>query len=246
MAGILSGKGAGKGVAAVSNHQPDLLDYYKEALGQFGPGNWWPADSPFEVMVGAILTQNSSWKNVEKAIKQLKQSEVLSPSAMVAIDQEHLEELIRPSGYYRQKARKLRELLHWLSGHQFQLDRIKKIPWPKIREELLQIWGVGPETADSILLYALEKPVFVVDRYTYRVACRHGWFGMSCAQSYNNQLYHWLQHQMMSAMNQGQRAEINALLFYNDFHAQIVRIGNGFCKPDPRCQGCPWDCFPRG
>src|SRR5512136_2402993 len=155
-----------------------LLEIYHRLLDFFGPQHWWPGETPFEVAVGAILTQNTSWTNVAKAIANLKAAGYLDPIKLHEMDTEALETLIRPAGYFRVKAKRLKSFLRWLCDrYGGDLKNLESIDTAHLREELLSISGIGPETADSILLYALNRPVFVVDTYTARVMVRHGLLG---------------------------------------------------------------------
>src|SRR3990172_13387535 len=155
-----------------------LADVYDRLLKAFGPQDWWPGDSPLEIMVGAILVQNTAWKNVVKAIRNLKEQDLLDPHALCRISQEELEQCIRPAGYFRVKTRRLRSLMEFLvQRYGGSLEAMFAAGLPRLRSELLAVHGVGPETADSILLYAGGLPVFVVDTYTHRVFARHGWIG---------------------------------------------------------------------
>ena len=202
-----------------------LRSIYDALRDDHGPLGWWPGRTSFEIVVGAILTQNTAWKNVERAIATLRARQLLSVRAVRAVKEADLAEAVRASGYYRQKARKLKSFLSWLDErHGGSLARAGRVPTETLRGELLGIWGIGPETADSILLYAFERPVFVVDAYTHRVLSRHG-----------------LSHP-------GRYEEIRAFLeshvppsvpLYNDFHAQIVWVGHRFCGTRPRCDACP-------
>lgn len=186
---------------------------------------WWPGRTRFEVIVGAILTQNTAWRNVEQAIARLRARGWLRPEAMIEAGEAELAEAIRPSGYYRQKARKLRSFLAYLQERGGgRLQRLARIPTEELRADLLAIWGVGPETADSILLYAFDRPVFVVDAYTIRVLERHG-------------LHRGGGYESVRAYLEGSLRGDAKL--YNDFHAQFVWAGHRFCGPSPRCGGCP-------
>ena len=167
-----------------------LKEVYDRLFAAYGPQKWWPGESPFEVLVGAVLVQNTSWKNVERAIANLRQARLMEPHALYAAPPEELEELIRPAGYYRVKARRLRSLLSLLvDRYDGDLDRMFRTRLPSLREELLSVNGIGPETADSILLYAGELPAFVVDTYTYRVLARHGWIGFDAGYDENPRLF---------------------------------------------------------
>lgn len=204
----------------------DLMNLYGRLLYHFGHRNWWPGDSPFEIVVGAILTQNTNWKNVEKAIANLKRAGVLSYKKLLAISEEQLAELIRPSGYYNQKAKKLKAFLRFLKHeNKGSLKKMFAQETAALRRQLLEIHGIGPETADSILLYAGSHPVFVVDLYTYRVATRHGWVPEGID-------YNGLQRFFMDRLP-------NDVSLYNDYHAQLVAVGNRFCRKTPQCDECP-------
>ena len=153
-----------------------LKHVYRKLYQAFGPQHWWPADSPFEVIVGAVLTQNTSWKNVERALDRLREAGLLSATALYELPQEELAEAIRPAGYFRIKARRLKNLLEFIfTRYNGSLETMFETRLEKLREELLDVNGIGPETADSILLYAGQLPTFVVDTYTARVLKRHGW-----------------------------------------------------------------------
>jgi endonuclease-3 related protein len=189
--------------------------------------NWWPARTPFEVIVGAILTQSTSWGNVERAISNLRRAGMLTPSALLRVPTTRLASLVRPSGYFRQKAKKLKAFVRFLkSEYRGSLKRMFKTPTSELREQLLAVHGIGPETADSILLYAGSHPVFVVDAYTHRIFSRHGIIGSK--PHYENV-----------------RARFEAELshhphLWNEFHALIVNTGKNWCrKSAPRCEACP-------
>lgn len=205
---------------------------YRLAYAHFGHLGWWPGDTPFEICVGAILTQNTSWRNVERAIHNLKQAAVLSPSALHALPIARLAELIRPSGYYNVKARRLRAFLAVLvEGFDGALDRMLTGATAVVRQRLLAIPGIGEETADSILLYAGQHPVFVVDAYTRRACARHGWCAPDIA-------YGELQRICANAFSSAKTTDHVDLL--RDAHAQWVMIGKDFCRPrEPRCDLCP-------
>lgn len=215
----------------MQNTRQQLLEIYEILLETFGPQHWWPGDTRFEIIIGAILTQNTSWTNVEKAIANIQAADRLDPEKLYALEPEELEQLIRPAGYFRVKAKRLRNLLQWLfDDYQGQLDTLDKIETRRLREELLGISGVGPETADSILLYALDRPVFVVDTYTARITVRHGLIEPELT-------YDQLQYLFESNL------EPDVQLF-NEFHALLVCIGKDFCKPKPKCATCPLNPLP--
>jgi endonuclease-3 related protein len=204
-----------------------LLPAYERLFNAFGPQHWWPGDSPFEIMVGAVLVQNTAWRNVERAIENLRDAGVMSPAAMNELSPESLAELIRPAGYYQVKARRLRNLLRFVvEEHGGSLDSMFSTSADVLREQLLAIHGIGPETADAILLYAGGLPSFVVDAYTHRILARHGWIGYDAG-------YHEIKDQFESSL------PADAAL-YNEYHALLVRAGKDFCKRTrPRCESCP-------
>jgi len=208
-----------------------LLEIYEILFQAFGPQHWWPGQSRFEIIVGAILTQNTNWSNVEKAIANIRAAGCLSPEKLYALEPEALETLIRPAGYFRLKAKRLRNFLQWLfDAYQGQLETLDEVETRRLREELLAISGVGPETADSILLYALDRPVFVVDTYTARIAVRHGLIEPEIG-------YDQLQYLFESALEPDVQR-------FNEFHALMVCIGKDFCKPKPKCAACPLNGLP--
>lgn len=198
----------------------------------YGHQHWWPGDTPFEVCVGAILTQNTAWSNVERAINRLKAARVLSPDRLYTLPEGELAELIRPAGYYNVKARRLRAFLRVLMEPcQGRLDRLFAGETAAVRARLLAIHGIGPETADSLLLYAGGHLSFVIDAYTKRLFERHGWAEAGVA-------YAPLQTQCASALKDKPAAE--RLDYWQDYHAQIVRVSKDFCRArQPRCSECP-------
>lgn len=194
----------------------------------YGPQHWWPGETPFEVMVGAVLTQNTAWTNVERAIANLKTAAALSAPALLAMPDAALAELIRPAGYFNVKARRLKALCAFLAEQGVADEPVAlrdAAPLPRLRERLLAVHGVGEETADSILLYALDLPVFVVDAYTRRIFNRLGLLG-------GEEGYAAIQRAFMSRLP----AEVR---LYNEYHALIVRLGKHVCRPRPRCGECP-------
>jgi endonuclease III related protein len=202
-------------------------EVYELLLTVLGPQHWWPADTPFEVMVGAVLVQNTSWQNVKRAMANLRQSELLEPHALNAVPVEELEELIRPAGYFRVKARRLRSLLEFLvERYDGSLQAMFRTPQDTLREELLAVHGIGPETADSILLYAGGLPVFVVDAYTHRIFSRHGWIAFDSD-------YHAIQEYFQDELPQ-------SAPLWNEYHALLVHVGKHYCrKTKPNCRECP-------
>jgi endonuclease-3 related protein len=201
-----------------------LKRIYDLLYAAYGPQNWWPGETPFEIALGAVLTQNTSWKNVEKAIAAVRAAGALDENAMRALSSERLEELLKPSGYFRVKTRRVAALLRFFA-EAGSLDGLRPIPTPALRRRLLNVYGQGPETADSILLYALNRSVFVVDAYTRRVLSRHGL--IQGTESY----------ELIRTFCQANLPRSRPL--YNEFHALLVRVGNLHCKPNPRCAGCP-------
>ena len=212
---------------APENNHPPLDDYYNALFTAFGPQQWWPAKTSFEVIVGAILTQNTAWTNVEKAIANLRAAGLLSPVGIEKAPLRRLEALVCSSGYYRQKARKLKAFCKFLRvEYRGSLQRMFRAPTPALREKLLSVFGIGPETADSILLYAGGHGVFVVDTYTKRLLVRHGWAGERT--KYDEM--RWMFERQFPG---------NAQRF-NEFHALIVTTGKRFCHTQqPLCGQCP-------
>lgn len=208
-----------------------LMAMHEAMLDKLGPSRWWPGDSPFEIAVGAILTQNTSWKNVEKAIDNLKARVLLDAEALHRLPMAELAELIRPAGYYNVKAKRLRNFLEFLKDEvEFDLLALKEQPLDLLRPKILGINGVGPETGDCILLYALDYPVFVVDAYTQRIMDRHG-------LAWEDIDYHGLQSIFMDALPED-------VALYNEYHAQIVRVGHHWCKKKAGlCDTCPLQPF---
>jgi len=202
------------------------LTIYQRLLARYGPQHWWPGDSPFEVIVGAILTQSAAWGNVEKALANLKGEGVLSPQGLYHLPEDRLAQLIYPSGYYNAKARKLKAFVgHLVEVYQGDLDRLLARDVAALRPELLALHGIGQETADSILLYAGAKPVFVIDAYTRRSAAR---LGLAPAQV----SYAALQALFMESLPP-------QVPLFNEYHALLVRLGKEVCQKVPRCPVCP-------
>jgi len=198
---------------------------YDALLRAQGHRDWWPGDTPFEVMVGAILTQNTAWSNVETAIAGLKEAGLLEPAPLAGAARTAIERAVRPSGYFRQKARRVRDLArHLVDGYGGDVGLFFARPTDEVREELLSLKGIGPETADSMLLYAGGHPVFVVDAYTHRI---FGRLGLAQGLAYDG----------MQALFTGS-LDPDAGLF-NDYHAQLVELGKNHCRPGPRCGECP-------
>ncbi len=210
-----------------------LQEMYDLLSGHFGPQYWWPGDSPFEIMVGAILTQNTNWKNVERAIANLKEAEVLSLAAMSELPKSQLLEYIRPAGYFNIKAGRLQNFFSLINEEWGgDLDSFLRQAASTLREQLLSVKGIGPETADSMLLYAAEQPIFVVDAYTHRILHRHDIID----ESFD---YYQIQELFMDNLEEDSR-------LFNEFHALIVQVGKEFCKKSkPACDLCPLVWFNR-
>lgn len=199
-----------------------LLEIYHTLLSAYGQRHWWPAQSAYEMMVGSILTQNTTWTNVEKAINNLGDN--LSPEFIAGLTNEELAQIIRPSGYYNQKALKLKALTSWYELYSYDINQARKNDGHVLRSELLTVKGVGYETADSILLYALNKPFFVVDAYTRRFLSR---LGYTLPTSYND-----LRLKIEKSIPE-------SISLYNEFHALIVEHAKQHCKKSPLCNSCP-------
>jgi len=208
-----------------------LTEIYKLLFERFGPQHWWPGETRFEIITGAILTQNTSWTNVEKAIENLKVARLLKPQKLHNINLMELAELIRPAGYYNIKAKRLKNFVDWLfENYNGSLQELEKTDTEQLRAELVGIKGIGPETADSILLYALDRDVFVADAYTARIAVRHELLEPQADYEQIRQLF-------QSNLPQDTK-------MFNEYHALLVRLGKEFCKPKARCKGCPLEKLP--
>lgn len=199
----------------------ELNHIYDVLFEEYGPRNWWPAKTPFEMMVGAILTQNTTWKNVEKVIADFGNR--LSPEFIASVSNEELAQIVRSSGYHNQKALKLKELTKWFKKYSYDIEQARIVDGDLLRDELLSIKGVGKETADSILTYALNKPFFVVDAYTKRLLFR---FGFDIHDTYDD------------IRLSIERNIPGNLSIYNEFHALIVEHSKCYCKKIPVCKGC--------
>lgn len=202
-----------------------LLAIYESLRVAQGHQAWWPGETPFEVIVGAVLTQNTAWKNVEKALANLRRARALAPAPLLRTRRARLQRLLVPAGYFRVKEKRLRSVVRWWAGHRGDVRRLRRMDLGRLRAELLAVHGVGPETADSILLYAIGHPSFVVDAYTRRIFRR---LGLVPAR--------WSYEETRAFFQTNLPADV---ALWNDFHAQIVRLGNGRCRPTPRCEGCP-------
>ena len=208
-----------------------LDEIYRLLFRHFGPQDWWPGETAFEIIIGAILTQNTNWSNVEKAIANLKSAGCLTPERMYDMQSEKLAQLVRPAGYYKVKTARLKNFLSWLcDNHHNRLQNLQNIRTDTLRQQLLAVKGIGPETADSILLYAFDRQVFVVDAYTSRIAVRHQLIEPDHDYSGLQQLFQ-------------SNLPADTVLF-NEFHALLVRLGKQFCRPKARCAGCPLEKLP--
>jgi len=203
-----------------------LEEIYQKLYGCFGPQYWWPGETDFEVILGAILTQNTAWSNVEKAIKNLRKKGFLNPGSLKSVPLKKLANLIRPSGYYNQKAKKIKNFIEFLfTNYQGSLRRMFSGDFLILRSRLLEVNGIGPETADSILLYAGRKPIFVVDAYTRRILSRHSLVNPDAS-------YAEIQNYFMDNLK-------NDTGLFNEYHALLVRLAKEACKAKPNCSLCP-------
>jgi endonuclease-3 related protein len=203
-----------------------LLIIYEKLDRYFGDLHWWPGETPFEIIVGAILTQNTSWENVTIAINNLKSKGLLYPEKLIDIEDGILAELIKPSGYYNVKTKRLKAFLRFLrQEYELNLEKMFEENLWALREKMLDVNGIGEETADSILLYAGNKPIFVVDLYTRRILQRH--------ETIDGRLsYGEIQKLFMNNIP-------NNVRLFNQYHALLVNTGKHFCRKGPRCEGCP-------
>jgi endonuclease-3 related protein len=207
-------------------HSPPLAAVYRALLGEFGPQHWWPGRTRLEICVGAILTQNTAWTNVERAIRNLRRARALHLTTLHTAPLPQLAAWIRPAGCFNVKARRLRAFTG-LVADRFggKLDKLLALPAAELRPTLLAVHGIGPETADSIVLYAAQQPVFVVDAYARRFLHRHGWVGPRATYAAVAELF-------------TARLPPDAQLF-NEYHALIVALGKNYCRPRPLCDKCP-------
>ncbi len=209
-----------------------VYQIYQLLFESFGEQYWWPGESRFEIMVGAVLTQNTNWQNVEKAINNLKKAGVLSPEAIYKISPEQLAELIRPAGYFNVKTKRLKNLINCIFlDYGGSLGNLANLSDYELRSRLLEIKGIGMETADSIMLYAFERAVFVVDTYTARVLIRHNLIDEDCD-------YDQLKELLESSLAPDVK-------LFNEFHALFVEVGKRFCRPKPKCDSCPLNVIPK-
>ena len=227
IAPLVRGNRSAPSVRASTGSFPPLDEYYNALFTHFGPQRWWPGQTSFEIIVGAILTQNTSWTNVEKAIANLHAAKLLSPPAIEKVSLRKLERLVRPSGYFRQKARKLKAFCAFLrTEFRGSLKRMFATPTIVLRQRLLGVFGIGPETADSILLYAAGHPVFVVDAYAKRMLARHGW----ADEKSKYEDIRWTVERQFPGNTRR----------FNELHALIVSTGKQFCRrSEPLCGQCP-------
>ena len=210
-----------------------LMEMYDRMYRAYGPQHWWPGETAFEMMVGAILTQNTSWVNVEKAIGVLKRKRVLTPEGLHRLRRPALASMIRSSGYYRIKADRLKAFIDFLwEDYGGSIRRMRTKSLDELRGQLLQVKGVGPETADSILLYGLKKPIFVIDAYTKRILARHGIISEKGSYDETQRLF-------MDHLPHEER-------LFNEYHALIVRVGKTLCKKNPKCGICPLNRIAHG
>jgi endonuclease-3 related protein len=211
------------------NATAEIRRYYKALSRAYGPQEWWPARTRFEVIVGAFLTQNTAWTNVEKAMANLWRAGILNVAGVRGASLDQLEQLVRPSGYFRQKASRLKAFVEFLDReYGGSLQRMIAQPTTSLREQLLALNGVGPETADAILLYAGRHPVFVVDAYTRRILERHGIMPF-------NARYDEIREMFEQALANG----ANSAAIFNQAHALIVQVGKNHCRKEASCDGCP-------
>lgn len=211
---------------AIPPTRAELEDYYTRLARHFGPTHWWPGETPFEIAVGAILTQNTAWRNVELAIANLRQQNLLTARAMLDCPIDDLAAAIRPSGYFRVKAQRLRHFGQYLiDRYDGDLARMARRPLEELRPELLAVHGIGPETADDILLYACDHPVFVVDAYTRRILSRHGHAAPDIPYEDLRALF--------------ERTLPHDVAMFKEYHGLIVYTGKDFCRSMPRCEHCP-------
>jgi len=209
----------------------DLQIFFDELFRAYGPQGWWPGDSALEVVVGAILTQNTNWRNVERAIARLREANALSWRRLHALAADELAELIRPAGTFRVKARRLKAFVDFFySEYGGRWSRLAAAPTETLRSQLLSVSGIGPETADAILLYALQRPKFVIDAYTRRVMVRHGKIDRKAG-------YGAVQSLFEGSLPADERT-------YNEYHALLVRLAKLNCRAKPQCSGCPLEKFP--
>jgi len=202
------------------------MKIYRTLRQAFGHRGWWPGETPFEVMVGAVLTQRTNWGNVEKAIANLRDAGLMAPDALARTEPERLQALVRPAGYYRQKTARLLRLVTWLMDRAGgDIEALREVPTDELRAELLALSGIGPETADSILLYAFGRATFVVDAYTKRIMARHELIDSACTYD-----------ELKDFFESNLPADVE---LFKDYHAQLVELGKRYCRTVPLCGTCP-------
>jgi endonuclease-3 related protein len=207
-----------------------LMDMFEALSGAYGPQHWWPAKTPWEVIVGAILTQNTAWRNVETAIARLQEAGSLEAEKIHGLDEVELAELVRAAGTYRVKAARLKRFVDFFyERHGGDLEAIFATPLGTLREELLAVQGIGPETADAILLYAGRMPSFVVDAYTARILRRHH---LIDEEATYDEIKDFFESHLAESAD-----------LYNEYHALLVQVGKQHCRPKARCEGCPLESF---
>lgn len=217
--------------ARTEKHLPTLIEIYKTLSKFYGPTNWWPGDTPFEIAIGAILTQNTAWTNVERAIQELKKKNLLDPYKIVKCKRNVLEQAIRSSGYFRQKAEKLTIFCNYLiEKYDGKIENMRHKDTTILREELLNLKGIGPETADDILLYSCEHPIFVIDAYTRRIFSRHGILDGKLKYEKIQEYFH--------------KHLPEDVYTYKEYHGLIVWTGKDFCRKIPKCSLCPLNKYP--
>ena len=207
-----------------------LLKLHDLLLECYGPQHWWPARTSFEVMVGAVLTQNTAWTNVEKAIANLHAAQAMDAEVILHVPQRRVAAWIRPAGYFNVKAKRLRNFCEWYVARDGE-KKLRRVDTAILRHELLSINGVGPETADDILLYAFHRPVFVIDAYTRRLLSR-------LQLAAGDEPYEHLREHIEARLQGEARGKRDTVALYNEFHALIVRHAKDFCLPRPRCDSC--------
>jgi endonuclease-3 related protein len=213
-------------LARASIKKIPLHRIYRSLFNTFGPQHWWPGETPFEVAVGAILTQNTAWSNAERAMTRLKEENLLDPKELSRVPMRRLARSIRSSGFFNQKAKRLKIFVRYLmEKYSGDMSRMQRIPLGQLREELLSLSGIGPETADSILLYALSKPAFVVDAYTRRILARHSFIEWEASYAQIQSLF--MEHLPKKVP------------LFNEYHALLVALGKELCLTHPKCHLCP-------
>ncbi len=208
-----------------------IKEFYKLLYERYGPQGWWPAKTELECILGAILTQNTAWKNVERAVDNLRREGLISIEKLALVPVQTLASLIRPSGYFNQKAIKIKNFINFVvENYDGNLKKMFEEDGHKLRDKLLKIKGIGPETADSILLYAAKKPIFVVDAYTYRILSRHALIPEEAG-------YDEIQELFMDSLPEDSQ-------LFNEYHALLVKLAKEHCKKSPVCEGCPLEYDP--